>query len=135
MVGYALVKEGKVVNLILWDGVEMDFEDGVSAVKIEESDNVSIGFTYAKGKFTAPPLTEQQLEQQKQEVITVNQINKNQLMSEATQQIAVLQDAVDLEMATEKEATDLPLWKKYRVLLSRVDIENVTAISWPPKPA
>ncbi|MEN4604063.1 tail fiber assembly protein [Pantoea agglomerans] len=135
MAGYALVKEGKVVNLILWDGAEMEFEDGVSAVKIEGSDNVSIGFAYAKGKFTAPPLTEEQIEKQRQEEMAVNQINKNQLMSEATQQIAVLQDAVDLEMATEEETTDLPLWKKYRVLLSRVDIENAKAITWPQKPA
>lgn len=135
MAGYALVKDGKVINLILWDGSEMEFEDGVSAVEIEGSDNVSIGFTYAKGKFTAPPLTEEQLKQQKQEAITVNQINKNQLMNEATQLIAVLQDAVELEMATEKETADLTLWKKYRVLLSRVDIENGTEINWPPRPA
>lgn len=135
MAGYALVKKGKVVNLILWDGAEMEFEDGVSAVEIEDSDNVSIGFSYSKGKFTAPPLTKEQVEKQRQEEVAVNQINKNQLMSEATQQIAVLQDAVDLEMATEKEATDLPLWKKYRVLLSRVDTESATAITWPQKPA
>jgi hypothetical protein len=40
-------------------------------------------------------------------------------MAEANSQIAVLQDAVDLEMATIEEAASLKAWKKYRVLLTR----------------
>jgi len=135
MAGYALVKDGKVINLIVWDGVEMDFGEGVAAVEIKDSDNVSIGFNYTEGKFIAPPLTDEQVEKQRQEKIVANQMKKNQLMSQATQQIAILQDAVDLEMATEQEATDLPLWKKYRVLLSRVDTSNAPDVTWPEQPA
>lgn len=40
-------------------------------------------------------------------------------MAEANSQIAVLQDAVDLEMATAEEEARLKAWKKYRVLLTR----------------
>ena len=40
-------------------------------------------------------------------------------MAEANRQIAVLQDAVDLDMATPEEEAALKAWKKYRVLLSR----------------
>ena len=41
-------------------------------------------------------------------------------MAEANRQIAVLQDAVDLDMATPEEEAALKAWKKYRVLLSRL---------------
>ena len=40
-------------------------------------------------------------------------------MAEANQQIAVLQDAVDLGMATDAEAQAYTEWRRYRVLLSR----------------
>ena len=39
--------------------------------------------------------------------------------AEADWRIAVLQDAVDLEMASTEEAASLKAWKKYRVLLAR----------------
>ncbi|MBB2297621.1 tail fiber assembly protein, partial [Escherichia sp. 93.1462] len=45
--------------------------------------------------------------------------------------IAPLQDAVDLDMATDDETKLLLKWKKYRVLLMRVDIKNT---EWPKKP-
>ncbi|HAH6919014.1 TPA: tail fiber assembly protein, partial [Escherichia coli] len=42
-----------------------------------------------------------------------------------------LQDAVDLDMATEEEKLSLTKWKKYRVLLNRVQPENAPNIEWP----
>ncbi len=42
---------------------------------------------------------------------------KNSLMQVASEHIAPLQDAVDLEIATEEETSLLEAWKKYRVLL------------------
>ena len=45
--------------------------------------------------------------------------------------IATLQDAVELDMATVEETDHLTQWRKYRVLLSRVD---VTAPVWPEVP-
>ena len=41
-------------------------------------------------------------------------------LAEAARQIAVLQDAVDLAIATEAEAQAHKDWRRYRVLLSRV---------------
>ena len=41
-------------------------------------------------------------------------------MAAANQHIAVLQDAVDLEMATAEEEAALKSWRRYRVLLSRL---------------
>lgn len=45
-----------------------------------------------------------------------------------------MQDAVDLNMATDAEAASLPLWKKYCVLLNRVDVETEGMESWPQQP-
>lgn len=57
---------------------------------------------------------------------------KLELMTQANNVIATLQDAVDLNMATDEETANLLEWKKYRVLLSRVDINTPV---WPPLPA
>lgn len=56
---------------------------------------------------------------------------KQQLYEKATAVIAPLQDAVDLEIATEEEKTMLQAWKKYRVFLNRVDTAKPV---WPEVP-
>ncbi|MGE2638326.1 tail fiber assembly protein, partial [Escherichia coli] len=59
---------------------------------------------------------------------------KNSLMQVASEHIAPLQDAVDLEIATEEEASLLAAWKKYRVLLNRVDTLTAPDVDWPAAP-
>ena len=51
--------------------------------------------------------------------------------------IAPLQDAVDIDEATEAETSALKAWKKYRVLLSRVPEQSgyPDTIDWPAPPA
>lgn len=56
---------------------------------------------------------------------------KINLLAVATSAIAPLQDAVDLDMATEIETALLLEWKKYRVLLNRVDTSKP---EWPTPP-
>lgn len=63
------------------------------------------------------------------------QRQKMALMSQANNVIATLQDAVDLGMATENEANSLLEWKKYRVLLNRIDTSKAPGIDWPDVPA
>ncbi|EAB1658520.1 tail fiber assembly protein [Salmonella enterica subsp. diarizonae serovar 35:k:e,n,x,z15] len=57
---------------------------------------------------------------------------KNRLLQIASEKIAPLQDAVDLDIATDDEKTQLDKWKKYRVLVNRVDTSNP---DWPEQPA
>lgn len=59
---------------------------------------------------------------------------KARLMTEARNTISVLQDAVELEMATAEETARLKRWRQYRVLLSRVDTSTAPDINWPPIP-
>ncbi|MCZ9075222.1 tail fiber assembly protein, partial [Escherichia albertii] len=56
---------------------------------------------------------------------------KKEQIAYAGEIIATLQDAVDLDMATEEEKLSLTKWKKYRVLLNRVQPENAPDIEWP----
>ena len=56
---------------------------------------------------------------------------KASLMAEATATIAPLQDAMDLDIAMDDEMVQLAAWKKYRVLLMRVD---TAAPVWPTVP-
>ncbi len=53
---------------------------------------------------------------------------------EANKSIALLQDAVDLAIATEEEASQLIAWKNYRILLNRVNISLAPDIDWPIPP-
>ncbi|EAN4013524.1 phage tail protein, partial [Salmonella enterica] len=48
------------------------------------------------------------------------------------EKIAPLQDAVDLDEATDKEKASLLAWRKYRVQVNRVDTLKPV---WPEKPA
>lgn len=58
---------------------------------------------------------------------------KSSLMSKANEQVNLLQDAVDVEIATPEEEALLLAWKKYRVLLNRINNSDVN-IQWPEVP-
>ncbi|HEE0083772.1 TPA: tail fiber assembly protein [Citrobacter youngae] len=59
---------------------------------------------------------------------------KQSLLSEAAERVGPLQDAIDTGMATEEETTALAEWKKYRVLLMRIDTSTAPDIEWPKTP-
>ncbi|ELF2509935.1 tail fiber assembly protein [Escherichia coli] len=62
------------------------------------------------------------------------EFQKKEQTAYAGEIIATLQDAVDLDMATEEEKSSLTKWKKYRVLLNRVQPEDAPNIEWPEMP-
>lgn len=70
----------------------------------------------------------------KEQLIAEAEQQKQSLLAEANNAIAPLQDAVDLDMATDEEIEKLKAWKKYRVLLNRVDTSTAPDIDWPIKP-
>ncbi|HGN3018840.1 tail fiber assembly protein [Providencia manganoxydans] len=69
-----------------------------------------------------------------EQLIAEAEQQKQSLLAEANSAIAPLQDAIDLGMATEAETAALQEWKKYRVLLNRVDTSTAPNIDWPEKP-
>lgn len=70
----------------------------------------------------------------KESDIAVAEAQKQHLLSEATSIIDPLQDAVDFEEATPEEKKVLTAWRKYRILLSRIDTSAAPDIDWPLKP-
>lgn len=65
--------------------------------------------------------------------IKQNKMLKNSLLNEANENISILQDAIDLDMSEDGDEEKLKAWKKYRVLLNRIDISNI-AVVFPEKP-
>ncbi|MBA7876262.1 MULTISPECIES: tail fiber assembly protein [Citrobacter] len=74
-------------------------------------------------------------EAEKTAQITQATQQKESLLALASSKIAPLQDAVDLDIATEVETALLLAWKKYRVLLNRINPDDAPDISWPDMPA
>ncbi|MCW7764601.1 tail fiber assembly protein [Photorhabdus luminescens] len=59
---------------------------------------------------------------------------RDTLCTQANKTITLLQYAVDAELASEEEQALLLEWKKYLVLLNRVDTSLVPDIEWPEIP-
>lgn len=72
---------------------------------------------------------------QHQAAIESARLELSRRQSIAVNAIATLDDAVNMEMATEEETALLAEWKKYRVLLSRIDVSTAPDITWPVAPA
>ncbi|SFN72295.1 virus tail fibre assembly protein, lambda gpK [Izhakiella capsodis] len=119
------------------EAMKSDYPDWpADAIPVKDSDYEQLFEGQAKGKIITanesgypvlsdpPPPTQEQL-------LAAAEYKRSKLMAEATQTIDTLQDAVDLDMATDDEKQSLASWKKYRVLLSRVDCTKPT---WPERP-
>lgn len=74
-----------------------------------------------------PPLTHEQLVERAES-------EKRRLKIAADSEIDWRQDAVDGVYAEADEVTELAVWKKYRVLLMRIDTSKAPDITWPIAP-
>lgn len=70
----------------------------------------------------------------KEEIVAFAENEKAKLISYASERILPLQDAVDLDMATESEVKELAGLKKYRVLLNRINTNDAPDVQWPEAP-
>ncbi|HBR3961092.1 TPA: tail fiber assembly protein [Klebsiella pneumoniae] len=63
--------------------------------------------------------------------IAVADMQKKELITQASADISIIQDAVTLNIATDEEKSRLTSLQTYRVLLSRVDTSTAPEIQWP----
>ena len=63
--------------------------------------------------------------------VTAADLQKKQMIIQVSDDITILQDAVNLNMATDDEKSRLIALQAYRVLLSRVDTSLAPDIVWP----
>lgn len=133
-------------NAFFPDALREDFEEAGSWPEdaVEISDDIYTEF----GRLSAPDgkimaagadglpvwIDMEQPELTREQMIIKAEMVKENLLSAAANAIAPLQDAVDLDIATETEIASLALWKKYRVMVNRVNPENAPDISWPKEP-
>ncbi|OCG09692.1 tail fiber assembly protein [Gilliamella apicola] len=73
-------------------------------------------------------------DKQQQHYINIATAQKKQLLNDANEQIDYLQDAIDANIATDNEKILFAEWKKFRVLLNRIDVNQAPNIDWPNKP-
>lgn len=70
-----------------------------------------------------------------EQIIVQSEQQKTSLRTVADSEIVWRQDAVNEGIATEEETAALAAWKKYRVLLMRVDTSTAPDITWPEQPS
>ncbi|BCQ23170.1 tail fiber assembly protein [Caballeronia sp. NK8] len=144
MENYALVQNGQVVNVIVWDGTPYtpatddqpaagwSPPEGTTAVKLDADSTVSIGYGYDGSTFTAPPAPPVPAP-----TMAEKQAQQSALMTQATNEIAVLTDATDPDIVDAVDPADvaeLKAWKQYRVALSKIDITQASPV-WPTAPS
>lgn len=151
MTTYALVESGSVVNLIEWDGTAYapavppdadgnggspatgwEAPSGQLAVAVPEDGSVAIGWRYDGSNFSAP--ADQQAVLSPEQITSMNTAQRDNLLTAAALAIAPLQDAVDLDEATDAETALLKQWKQYRVAVNRVDLTQASPV-WPTAPS
>ena len=109
------------------------------AINITEQAWADLLSGQAEGKLIAcgadmrPCLTDQPLPTT-EELISQAEDKRSRLRAEADAAIQPLQDASDLGIATDDEASQLIAWKKYRVMLMRIDTNDIKKIIWPKQP-
>ena len=129
---YALVKENQVDNVFVCESDEIAsslFPSDI-VINVNDIDEVSIGWFYSDGEFSAPLEPEKTIEEL---IFEAEQYRMNQ-RAQSDNEIVWRQDAVEAGIATNDEITALTAWKKYRVLLMRVDTSKVPNITWPDMP-
>jgi hypothetical protein len=146
---YAILDNaGKVINTIIWDGVEFTAEtedtpafgwsppDGQTAVKITDATgNAWIGLGYANGVFeqpAAPPV----VLPTPAETQAANLATQNALIATASSKIAIYTDATDpdlVDTVDPKDTAALKAWKQYRIAVNKVDLTQI-APAWPVAP-
>ncbi|MGC1007512.1 tail fiber assembly protein [Pantoea agglomerans] len=109
------------------------------AVKITDKKWADLLAGQAEGKLIAcgadmlPCLTDQPLPSA-EELISKAEDKRSRLRAESDIAIQPLQDASDLGIATDDELSQLVAWKKYRVMLMRINTKDVENIIWPEQP-
>lgn len=87
-----------------------------------------VNYNYSVGVFIAPVT-----EAENAVLIASNRLAAE--LDKANRTIAPLQDAVDIGIAIDEELARLAQWKRFRVILSRIDVNKPEEIEWPKRPS
>ena len=129
MANYAVIENGMVVNVIVWDGVA-GLGDGDQMI-IETVDGCGIGWTYAGGEFIPPPVADLD----PSELIANADAEKQNRLSYATNKIVVWQTKLLMgRTLTDSESAKLNAWMDYIDAVQAIDTSTAPDIEWPVSP-
>ncbi|HHH0343924.1 TPA: tail fiber assembly protein [Yersinia enterocolitica] len=129
MANYAVIENGMVVNVIVWDGVA-GLGDGDQMI-IETVDGCGIGWTYAGGEFIPPPVADPD----PSELIANADAEKQNRLSYATNKIVVWQTKLLMgRTLTDSESAKLNAWMDYIDAVQAIDTSTAPDINWPESP-
>lgn len=131
MPNYAIIENGTVVNIVIWDGVsEWTPGERQTALKIKDSDTVAIGYTVANGEFIAPvvPVPTQE------ELVAEAEYQKTQILQTINETTQMWQTQLLIEMITDADKATLTHWMKYAQQVQAIDTSLAPDIIWPISP-
>ncbi|MFQ6288567.1 tail fiber assembly protein [Yersinia enterocolitica] len=137
---YAFVQRDLVVEIILpavdLDGKEIGIKNRFAPDFVAVMYDITemkpapkSGWTYKNGVFAEPVPYQPTAE----EILAINEKERDRLLTMATLAITPLQDAVDLDDAKPEEIVMLKKWKQYRVTVNRTDLTKFNP-TWPDIP-
>lgn len=118
-------REKTAYNLETKEAVTIDYIG-----KIKDGFTLLEPFAYSKWDDEKWVLNE---DEKNTHIIKQNKAKQHSLINEANDKIAVLQDTIDLGMQENDEEAKLKQWKKYRIMLTRINTSNIDIV-FPEKP-
>ena len=130
---YAVIENGMVVNVIVWDGeAEFTVPDNQQLIDISDiSEHPGIGWGYSDGVFTAllPP------ERSHDELVADAEQKKQSLIDAAMANISVIQLKLQAgRKLTQEETTRLNVVLDYIEAVTATDTSIAPDIEWPDEP-
>lgn len=125
---YAIIENGIVTNVVVWDGLDGDIFEGLELIDADDLE-VGIGFTWADGKFNAPLLSAEERTAQAVE-------NKRVLIDAANAHIADRQwpSRLALGRLSADEKVLFNQWLDYLDALNALDVTADPDAPFPVQP-
>lgn len=124
---YAIVNElGIVENVVIADDIDAF---NVAGLYIVETDTAGPGWVYRDEEFLPPPKPELTIG----ELQAVGEGEKQRRLQAISAILAPLADALEFDIATAEERQRYDAWRRYRILLTRIDT-SIIPVCWPTPP-
>ncbi|WP_420259431.1 tail fiber assembly protein [Kluyvera sp. M-M157-B] len=131
MSNYAVVENGTVTNVVVWDG-KSEWKP-VAGDVIPATEGVGIGWSYSDGAFTAPVVPESV--KSHDELVADAEAEKSARLDEAKSKIVVWQTKLLMgRTLTPDETSSLNIWMDYIDAVTAVDTSTAPDIVWPTVP-
>ena len=130
---YAVIENGMVVNVIVWDGEdEFTVPDNLQLINISDiSEQPGIGWAYSDGVFTAPLPPERSHD----ELVADAEQKKQSLLDAAMVNISVIQLKLQAgRKLTQEETTRLNAVLDYIDAVTATDTSTAPDVIWPELP-